>query len=119
MVNSDNGSIISEVLLSLAAEYDLAGLSPDIKEVANLNPEQLSLYAGDYEFENGDLVKFQVQENGLLISADFLEQDIFILPESDSLFFDTEDGQPFNFSLEEGQVTGFSVASYTARRLIN
>ena len=39
MVNSDNGKIIRELLLSIANEYGMPGIDPVVREIAEIAPE--------------------------------------------------------------------------------
>jgi CubicO group peptidase (beta-lactamase class C family) len=39
MVNSDNGSIIQELILAIAGEYDLPGIEPEVREIKELPAE--------------------------------------------------------------------------------
>ena len=117
MVNSDNGSIIQEVMLSIAEEYDLPGIAPKSRIVKKQSVEQLRRYAGKYNFpEMGD-VQVEVQSNGLKLSADFLNDPVVLLPESDSTFFDKSDGEYFNFLFEGESITGFRVQRVEATKI--
>ncbi len=56
MVNSDNGKIIRELLLSIANEYELPGIEPVVREVAEMPPEELAKFAVYTDCENSPVV---------------------------------------------------------------
>lgn len=111
MVNSDNGSIIQEIMLSIAAEYKLPGVEPMVREVSKQTAEQLQRFVGSYQIADRGVINIAVQDEGLEVTADFVEEPITLLPSSDSTFFDKADGEIINFTFEEGIVTGL----YTQR----
>ena len=117
MVNSDNGSIISEVKLAIAKVYNLPGIEPNIKKVVQIPEEKLNKYAGKYSIDAlGELELFE-SKGHLGVYADFIGDTIQLLAESDTLFFDKSDGTPFRFSIEDDSVTGFEVQRFTAERV--
>ncbi|MFT7239339.1 MAG: CubicO group peptidase (beta-lactamase class C family), partial [Cyclobacteriaceae bacterium] len=100
MVNSDNGSIIQEIMLSIAKEYSLPGIDPKTRVIRRQSDEDLQRFVGKYNFpELGDS-EIILKDNGLQLSADFLDAPVFILPESDSTFFDEIDGEYFHFTIK-------------------
>jgi len=117
MVNSDNGSIIQEILLSIAAEYDLPGVSPNLRKVQAMTDEDRKIYPGRYRIpELGDVL-ISISKNGLAVNAEFSEELEFILPENDSTFFSTGDGGFFNFKIEEGKVKSIRVQNFVGTKL--
>jgi len=118
MVNSDNGSIIQEVLLSFVEEYDLPGIEPDERTVVDRTNEQLKKYTGVYNIEElGDL-ELTVIGTQLTANGEFLEEPAILLPENDTLFFDPADWQRIDFDLSEtGEVNGFWADSFRAERI--
>lgn len=117
MVNSDNGSIMQEIMLSIAKEYNLAGIEPKTRIVREQSADQLQLFAGKYNLpEMGD-ANIIVKNNGLELSANFLDEPIFLLPETDSTFFDKTDGEYFNFLLDGELITGFKVQQFEAVKI--
>lgn len=117
MVNSDNGSIIREIMLSLAREYELPGVEPMKRSVASMSDEQLESFAGNYVFPELGEATMIVKENGLEVSASFVDAPFMILPENDSTFFDKGDGTYFVFDIIEDSVKGFTVANYEASKV--
>lgn len=117
MVNSDNGSIIQEIMLSIAKEYDLPGIEPKTRSVSPQSQEELLRFVGKYNFpELGDS-EIILKDNGLEFSAAFLGFPVFILPESDSTFFDVSNGEYFYFSLEGEKARGLKVQRFEATRI--
>ena len=116
MVNSDNGSIIKEIMLSIAKEYDLPGIEPQTRTVREQSAEELQKFVGLYDFTGMGEAQITIKEKGLQLTAEFIENPIFMLPESETTFFDQASGEYFNFSLEEGQVKDFTVQRFTATR---
>lgn len=117
MVNSDNGSIIQEIMLSIAKEYDLPGIEPKTRSVSPQSQEELLRFVGKYNFpELGDS-EIILKDNGLEFSAAFLGYPVFILPESDSTFFDVSNGEYFYFSIEGEKARGLKVLRFEATRI--
>jgi CubicO group peptidase (beta-lactamase class C family) len=108
MVNSDNGSIIQEVQLAIAEEYDLPGISPFIEQVIELSQQQLSKYVGTYELQAGQLT-IELADRGLEVTSTFIEGSILLFPKSESSFVDGRNGAAYEFDLEEGVVTGITL----------
>ena len=55
MVNSDNGQIISEIIRSIAREYQWEDYLPQASEMAPINPNKLDDYLGRFLVNpNGD-----------------------------------------------------------------
>ncbi len=119
MVNSDNGSIMREVSLAFASEYNLPGISADIRRVVKLPQEALEKYTGKYEIEElGSLEIFTLTDQ-LAINAEFLDDTLQLVAESDTLFFQKGDGTRFTFNFEKDSVMGFHVDRFRADRIVN
>ena len=117
MVNSDNGSIIDEVLISFANEYGLPGIKPAVKEVAGLTEAELQKYTGKYMITDLGEVELYLEEGNLTAFGEFMDQPGIFLAENDTLFFNREDWQPIDFDLENGMVNGFSAGRFRAERI--
>jgi len=117
MVNSDNGSIINEIQLSVAKEYNLPGIEPQTKIVNEQSKEELQRYSGKYRFPEFGIVDVRVKENGLELIADFSDEPIFLLPESDSTFFNRSTGNSFNFVFEDDSVKAMGVNQLEAEKI--
>lgn len=117
MVNSDNGSIMREIMLSIAREYRLPGIEPTTRVVSKQSGEALQRFAGKYRFPDLGDAEIAVKGNGLEVSAGFLDAPIVILPESDSVFFDKSDGEYFRFVMADGKAQSFKVQRFEALRV--
>ncbi|MEM6524041.1 MAG: serine hydrolase domain-containing protein [Bacteroidota bacterium] len=117
MVNSDNGSIMRELLLSIANEYDLPGVEPDVRSVVDLTEEQRQLMVGTYDFPSLGSAQVVVKENGLEVTADFLDEPIFLLPASDSTFFDKKNGTNFTFTYDNGEIKSLKVQRFKGEKV--
>lgn len=119
MSNSNNGStIIWEVLLSLAEEYDLPGLTPRTREFKEQTPEALARFVGNYQFPENRGGNMEIKEDGLSFSADiFSAGSVYLLPETDSLFFNKETGTYYEFLWKNGVVTGVKFANLQAEKV--
>ena len=117
MVNSDNGSIINEIKLAIAKEYNLPGIKANIKKVVQIPEERLEKYAGKYSIDElGQLEIFELKGH-LGIYANFIGDTAHVLAENDTLFFEKSDGTSFRFTIENDSVMGFKVQRFTAMRV--
>jgi len=117
MVNSDNGQIMREVMLSVAKEYDLPGIEPRVKKMVAKSEEELMQYIGIFEIDDLGTLEISILNNHLTVEADFIDETIHLYAENDTLFFDRSDGTPIDFNIEEGVVTGFNVQGLQALRV--
>lgn len=118
MTNSDNGStIIQEIFLSIAEEYNLPDVNARIRKVKEQSPEKLKRYEGTYLFTGDSKAKVVVKENGLEFTGGPASGPIYLLPESDTKFFSSTSGLYFTFVFEQDQVTGLKVVQYEAKKL--
>ncbi len=117
MVNSDNDSIIQEILLSFTEEYDLPGIDPSIRTIMVQSEDQRVKYTGKYTFPDLGNAEISIKENGLEMVTDFLDVPIFILAESDTTFFDKNNGTYLNFSFDGNTVIGLSIRGYQASKI--
>ena len=117
MVNSDNGSIIQELMLAIAKEYDLPGVEPAIREINELQIEQLDKYRGSYVFDDDDSTcEIELLGPRLVVTAEWLEKPMTLLPESATQFFDASNGTQIEFHIDNGVVAGLTYAGYRANR---
>ncbi|MEL7003841.1 MAG: serine hydrolase domain-containing protein, partial [Bacteroidota bacterium] len=116
MVNSDNGSIIQEIKLSIAEEYGLPGIEPVKRVVYELSTEQLQRFTGKYSIPDLGEVEIVVKDNGLEHLAPFAPEPIFLLPASDSTFFNKNGGAYLEFIQESDSITGFKFYGFQATR---
>lgn len=117
MVNSDNGSIIQELMLSIAKEYGLPGVEPSTRVIKEISLEAREPMVGTYNFPELGKAKISIKENGLEISANFIDEPVFLVSESDSVYFDRNDGTYFYFDLNEGVVTGVDVQQLQGKKI--
>lgn len=106
MVNSDNGSIMQEILLSIAKEYNLPGIEPMVRKVGIASTEERRPLIGTYDFGNRGEAIIAMKENGLEITGTFSEEPIMLLPESGYKYFNKDSGTYYTFLLEDGTVIG-------------
>lgn len=117
MVNSDNGSIIQEILLSIAKEYQLPGIEPMTRTVGNASIEERTLLVGTYDFGNRGVANIAIKENGLEITGTFSENPIMLLPESGNKYFNQNSGTYYTFLEEDGTVTGLQFWNNVGKKI--
>jgi len=117
MVNSDNGSIIRELLIAIANEYELPGIEPTIREIEEISTADLEKFAGGYELENIGLVKIELLDDRLTATAEFIDEPVQLLPQSATEFFDSTDGTLFEFDVQDGVVNGFTMRDIKGERV--
>ncbi|WP_299521628.1 serine hydrolase [Winogradskyella sp.] len=118
MVNSDKGNdIIKEIFLSIAKEYDLPGVYPRLRKYNEQSNEQLLRYVGEYQFSEDITSEIIVKDNGLEFRGGLVTNSIFLLPESDTLFFSAKTGLYFEFSFENESVTSMKVTRYNGKKV--
>ncbi len=116
MVNSDNGSIIQEIKLSIAKEYGLPGVEPVKRNYYELSSQELQKFTGKYVIPDLGEVEIVVKDNGLEHLAPFAPEPIFLLPSTDSTFFNTDGGAYLEFVQTEGMITGFRFYGFEASK---
>lgn len=119
MSNSNQGNtIIWEVLLSLADEYDLPGLEPRTREFKAQAPEALARFTGDYQFPNNGTGRITIKDDGLTFAADYFSSgSVYLLPETDSVFFNKDTGTYYEFLWEKDKVAGVKFGSQQASKV--
>jgi hypothetical protein len=117
MVNSDNGSILRELLLAIANEYDLPGIEPTVREISELPVEQLERYVASYLFDDESTCEIEVVESQLIMSAEWLDTPMKLLPESATYFFDVSNGMRVEFHLDGDVISGLTLGDSLAERL--
>jgi CubicO group peptidase (beta-lactamase class C family) len=116
MVNSDNGRIIQEILLSIAHEYNLPGIDPMIRKIINKSIEERTPMVGTYTFpELGETI-VSIKENGLEIDGEFTDEPILLLPETDTTYFNVKSGTYYTFLFEGEVVTGIEFWSFKGEK---
>ncbi|RIW14050.1 class A beta-lactamase-related serine hydrolase [Algoriphagus lacus] len=117
MVNSDNGSIMQEILLSIAREYKLPGVEPSIRKVINKTVEERTPLVGIYKFPELGEATISIKDNGLEISAEWLEESFFLLPQNDSTYFNKKNGDNFTFVYEGEKVKKMKVFRFEGEKI--
>ena len=117
MVNSDNGSIIEEIKLSIAQEYGLPGVEPIKRVYHELSTQELEKFIGKYQIPGLGEVEMVIKENGLEHLAPFAPEPIFLLPSSDSTFFNTNGGEYLEFIRNSDAITGFKFYGFIASKI--
>ena len=117
MVNSDNDRIIQEIKLSIAQEYELPGLEPTIREHQELSNEDLQKFVGKFKIPDLGEVEMVVKDNGLVHIAPFAPEPIFLLPSSETKFFNTNGGAYLEFIMEGDEVIGFKFYGFEAKKI--
>jgi len=117
MVNSDNGKIIRELLLSIANEYGLPGIDPVVREIAEMPPEDLQKLVGRYELADIGVFDIVVDGSRLKFSGVDFDYTAWLYPQSDRVFFRSETGSLLTFEFEDGVATGFESQGSRAVRL--
>jgi hypothetical protein len=117
MVNSDNGKIIRELLLSVANEYSLPGIEPVVREIIELEQESLNKFVGQYELEQVGVFDISVDGNRLKLSGVDFDYTGWLYPQSDQVFFGSETGSLLTFDVQDGVAVGFESRGAQAVRL--
>jgi hypothetical protein len=117
MTNSDNGGALAqEILATIAAEYDWGIMEPVEKTVVQLDPTVLAEIAGTYEISGYGVIEAEVGDNRIQMSLPDGQKSV-LLPESESVFFDADDGTRVTFVWEEDRVVAFETQGLRARRV--
>ena len=117
MVNSDNGRIIQELLLSIANEYDLPGIEQTVREPIELTAVELQKYVGRFRFEDLGTCDLELTGDRLILTAEFMGDPIWLIPQSTTQFFDSESGMLVDFDVVENDVVSLTLSGYLAERI--
>ncbi len=117
MVNSNNGTIMREIMLSITKEYDLPGIEPRTRIIRKQSREQLERFEGTYNFpEYGDS-HIRVKNNELEFTGGVFTNPIFLLPETDSIFFNKNSGTYYEFQFANDTITGVQFSTLKGKRI--
>lgn len=120
MSNGDNGwGVNSDVLRTVFVNLDWPGLRPIEKVVVALSDRQLERCTGEYEIPGEGSFSVQTDEYGIGLVVTLPGDDSFrLLPESESVFFDPQDGIPisFEFDIEDRAIRAVWSGSIATRR---
>lgn len=118
MVNSDNGSgIIQELFLSIAKEYNLPGIYNRLRHYNEQSTAQRSRYVGSYKFSEDATSKIVIKDNGLEFTGGLVNNPVYLLPESETLYFSAKTGLYFEFVFEDDRVVNLKVAGYDGKKI--
>jgi CubicO group peptidase (beta-lactamase class C family) len=117
MTNSDNGSLLEEVVNSVAIVYNWKDYyKPEIKKVVTVSDGMLNKYIGKYNLEGTNVI-IKRGDNGLLLSA---VPDLFwkVYFTSDTDFFIKEFRGFLRFQTDkDNKVTGFNFNGMTVKKI--
>lgn len=116
MVNSDNGSIMMEILLAISEEYDLDGFHPDVRTVSEIAADDRLKYTGTFSTEYGE-TEIIIKDRGLVGTGGWFTNPAYLLPENDTTFFNSASGTEYNFLFEDTTIVGFQVRDLKAVKL--
>jgi hypothetical protein len=96
MTNGDRGGFLaSEILRGIAREYGWPAYQPVERKIVVVDPSILALYEGRYELRPGRILDIMLEGGTLFVYND--GERIELYPESDSRFFDTQEGHTLVF----------------------
>ena len=96
MTNGDRGGFLaSEILRGIAREYGWPAYQPVERKIVVVDPSILALYEGRYELRSGRILDIMLEGGTLFVYND--GERIELYPESDSRFFDTQEGHTLVF----------------------
>jgi|WetSurMetagenome_2_1015567.scaffolds.fasta_scaffold00002_17 CubicO group peptidase (beta-lactamase class C family) len=118
MTNSDNGSILEEIVNSVAITYKWKNYyEPVFKRVIEVPWSHLDKYTGKYDLGGGSIATIKKDDKGLLVNA-FQKMDWRIYFTSDSDFFVKEFRADLQFVTDSsGNVKGFMMFGNLARKI--
>jgi hypothetical protein len=108
MVNSDNETILNEIVNSVAKVYQWKNFyKPVIKHLDLVKENSLHSYTGKYLW-NGDTVNIVIKGGHLFIDYGYMQWQLFFTSPAD--FFAYEYGECFQFvKTEAGTISGIKV----------
>jgi len=117
MTNSDNGGqLIPEILRSFSYVYNWSGYKPIKKKVMDADKIDLLKFEGLYTFswQGQEMVlEISAAENHLSCVQQWDGINFEICPESELLFFNQDDGAPFEFKKDEaGDISEIIIQNY-------
>jgi CubicO group peptidase (beta-lactamase class C family) len=121
MTNADNGSgLIRMILSALFERFGWQGFEPEEKVVIDLDRKRLQRYVGRYVVDGFGEVELTLADPGdrlLYVLPDGSGGEM--RPQSETEFFDPEDGQQIRFRIDDaaGEIVGFSGPGFEAARI--
>ena len=117
MVNSEKREIIRELLLSIATEYELPGIEPVVRRVADVTPDDLERFAGRYDIGKVGIIKLTVDGERLKLSHEGSDFVAWWYPQTDLEFFGSVSGSIRTFEVQGDTVIGFTSERFDGVRL--
>ncbi|UCE41889.1 MAG: serine hydrolase [Candidatus Aminicenantes bacterium] len=110
MANSDNGgALYTEILRSIAAEYDWDNFLPKEVEIIEMAPDRMEVYKGRYLI-NLDEVKTVTTDKGSLFVEGTYDRKVEVFPVAEDEFIGPEAGAMFTFALDDNDsATGLKI----------
>lgn len=91
------------------AGFYVPALAPRLHTAVKLDPATLSLYAGDYRLDDRFTTRVNVADSRL--ETTWLGEDIVMIPESDTVFFEEGSDRTFRFVKDgDGKVTSLVIS---------
>jgi CubicO group peptidase (beta-lactamase class C family) len=82
-------------IANVVAGFYVSGLTPRSRSTTKLNPTTLNSYAGEYRL--GDRLTVKIDAVGDHLETMWLGQKLFLLPESETLFFEEDSERTLRF----------------------
>ena len=119
MTNSDRGgTLISEVLYTVAREYGLEGIKPTERVVAKIDASAYEAVVGRYDYTVGGFGIIPIEYKDGRLWMDVRGQGrVELLPESDTVFFGRYDGTRLTFVRENGKIVAYKVGNLRAPKI--
>jgi CubicO group peptidase (beta-lactamase class C family) len=116
MTNGDRGGgLASEILRSIALEYEWPDYKPQEKAVVPVTEETLKSYAGVYRFPNGPAATLKAEKGSLWVTIP-QRDPVELLPESETSFFSINgEIPPLHFTRKDDSVE-LTAGGSTAKR---
>ncbi|WP_368670028.1 DUF3471 domain-containing protein [Chitinophaga sp. GbtcB8] len=110
MANTDNWSLLSEVVNSLAAVYNWKDFyTPKIKKVVTVNNEILKSYVGNYKLHRNTLT-VTLQKEGLMIRLDSkTKHKIYFTSDTDFFMLEMAGSEVKFIKDKNNKVVGFDI----------
>ena len=105
MVNSDNGQIMSEVMRSIAREYNWDEFLPPLTEIISLDATKLDAYTGRFRV-NPDRVLTIARDEGKLVATPTADVKFELLPIADGTFVRRDQNVKYTFAKSDTGISG-------------
>lgn len=105
MLNTDDGTIMREILFAVAKAYDLPGLKPEIKTIIPLDTQAMERLTGEFQADDRGPVFLELKDGQLRFTSS-LFSPILVYPQSETVLFDRS-GNTYDFEFIDGVNQGF------------